>query len=63
MDRVEDDRIQGELERAIHGSGAFRRFKEIARRHGVEESWFDFKRSALEKVAREALEAAGIPYA
>jgi len=63
VNEVGDDRIREELQRAIRGSVAFRRFKEIARRHGVEESWFDFKRSALEKVAREALEAAGIPYA
>jgi PAS domain-containing protein len=63
VDQVEDDRVRGELQRAIQGSGAFRRFKEIARRYGIEDSWFDFKRLALEKIAREALEAAGIPYA
>ena len=49
VDRVEDDRIREELQRAIHGSGEFRRFKEIARRHGIEDAWFDFTRSALEK--------------
>jgi len=63
VERVEDDRIREELLRAIHGAGAFRRFKEVARRHGLEESWYDFKRSALERIAREALDAAGIPYA
>lgn len=62
VNEVVNDRLREELQRAIHGSGAFRRFKEIARRHGIEDSWFGFKRGALEKIAREALDAAGIPY-
>ena len=63
VESVGDDRLREELLRAIQGAGAFRRFKEAARRHGIEESWYDFKRSALERIAREALDAAGIPYA
>ena len=62
-DSVEDGRLREELQRAIHGRGAFRHFKETVRRNGIEDSWYDFKRSALEKIVRKALDAAGIPYA
>ncbi len=50
------------LLRAIHGSGAFRYFKEMVNRHGLRDEWLEFKQRALEKIAREALKEAGIPF-
>jgi Uncharacterised protein family (UPF0158) len=51
-----------ELERAIHGSGAFRRFKESIRRLDIEEEWYRFHDAAIETIAREWLEAHSIAY-
>jgi hypothetical protein len=48
---VESDRIREDLERAIHGSDAFRYFKDTIRRHGIEQDWFAFRQAALRKIA------------
>lgn len=54
---------QGEdLLHRIHGSGAFRRFKEGLYHHKLQEEWFRFQKQALAKIAAEFLETAGIPY-
>ena len=52
-DTVEDDRVKQHLLQAIHGRGAFRRFKDELDRSGVLDRWFDFKRSALREKAIE----------
>lgn len=54
--------IGDELARAIRGRGAFRMFKDVIYRHGIHERWFEFKRTAVERIAIRALEAEGIPY-
>jgi uncharacterized protein (DUF608 family) len=59
---VTDEKLSGDLLNAIHGKGAFRYFKDVLDRYGREEDWYRFKQQALEKIAAEALEAAGIPY-
>ncbi|HSB68973.1 MAG TPA: hypothetical protein VLT62_06550 [Candidatus Methylomirabilis sp.] len=48
--------------RAIHGPGAFRRFRDTAQRLGLEQEWFRFHDAALASIAREWLEAHGIAY-
>ena len=48
--------------RAVHGSGAFRRFKDTIRRLDIEEEWYRFHAAALEVIAKEWLEAHGIAY-
>ena len=50
------------LQRAIHGRGAFRYFKDQVNQYGLRDEWFEFKERALERIAREALEEAGIPF-
>jgi hypothetical protein len=60
---LEDERRSEELQGALQGRGAFRRFKDALNRYGLQESWDTFRRKAFEKIAREALESAGIPYA
>ena len=47
---------------AIHGRGAFRYFKDKVDQYGLRDEWFEFKERALERIAREALEEAGIPF-
>ena len=37
---------------AIRGNGAFRNFKGTIRRLGIEDAWFEYKRRALEDIAR-----------
>jgi hypothetical protein len=48
---VDSDRVRKDLLASIRGSGAFRRFKDAIRRHGVEESWFAFRKDALTHIA------------
>ena len=58
----EDRRAGDELLRLIKGNGAFRRFKNAIHEIGVEKAWYEFKRSALEKIAIEWLEENETPY-
>ena len=66
MERFAEERADGgerdALGQAIHGSGAFRRFKDAVRLLGIEEEWFRFHDAALSGIAKEWLEANGIPY-
>ena len=50
------------LLRAIQGRGAFRYFKDKVNQYGLRDEWFEFKGRALERIARRALEEAGIPF-
>ena len=50
-----------ELHAAIHGAGAFRHFKSVVRRLGIEQEWFRFRESALEEIAKDWLEEHGVP--
>ena len=58
----EDRQVGDELRRLIKGSGAFRRFKNAIHEMEVEKTWYEFKRSELEKIAIEWLEENAIPY-
>lgn len=57
---VSSDNMRDELLRAVHGSGAFRRFKETVRRHGLESAWFSFRGNALKQIACDWCEENGI---
>jgi hypothetical protein len=50
------------LLRVIQGKGVFRYFKDKINQFGLGDEWFEFKERALERIAREALEEAGIPF-
>jgi hypothetical protein len=60
---LEDDNDRDTLLDAIHGGGAFGRFKRATERLGVREQWYKFRSNALAKIAIEFLEENGIPYA
>ena len=49
-------------EEAIHGAGAFRMFKSVIRRRGMEKDWHSFRDRALEQIAREWCEENDIPF-
>ena len=51
-----------ELLSAIHGSGAFRHFRDAIQRLGLQDSWYRYRQAAFERVAREWLEGNQIPY-
>ena len=48
---VEPERFSNDLQNAIHGAGAFRNFKYIVRRDGIEQAWFAFRTDALRQIA------------
>jgi len=50
---VESDKIRADLLHAIHGAGAFRNFKYIIRRDGIEKTWYAFRTEALRQIALE----------
>jgi hypothetical protein len=60
-DTVEDERVRELLLRAIHGRGAFRRFRNELDRDLLDR-WFDFKRSALREQAIAWCIANEIPF-
>jgi hypothetical protein len=61
-DSLQDRRIAGEVQDAIHGSGAFRMFKSTIRRLRIEQQWFAYRAEALAEIAREWCEEHGIPW-
>jgi hypothetical protein len=57
-----DAAVSNELDAALHGRGAFRRFKDSVHRLGIADDWYRFRDAALEEIAIEFLEAHGIAY-
>jgi len=53
---------RSELESAVHGAGAFRRFRDAIRRLGLEDKWQRYREAEYERVAKEWLEENKIPY-
>jgi hypothetical protein len=59
VEAVPNPSQRSELADAIHGPGAFRAFKATVRRFGIEETWYAFRKSELERIAREWLKKNG----
>ena len=57
-----DAAVSDELQAAVHGRGAFRRFKDAVHRLGIADQWYRFRDAALEEIAVEFLETHGIAY-
>ena len=57
---VAKPKIADDLFRSISGRGAFRRFKDAIRRHGIENDWYRFKDEAYKEIALEWCEENGI---
>jgi predicted nucleotidyltransferase len=52
--------LRDRLLSAIHGKGAFRRFKDTAERSGVLEQWYEFKNKEIKEIAREWCKENGV---
>jgi hypothetical protein len=48
---VKSASIREDLLHAIHGAGAFRNFKYLVKRHGIDKTWFAFRTEALRQIA------------
>ena len=59
-DSLESGKIREDLLHALHGSGAFRHFKDAIRRQGVESAWFAFRTEALRQIAVDWCEENGL---
>ncbi len=57
-----DGREREALLDAIHGSGAFRRFKGLVHRYGIQQHWYDFRDREIERIVADWLDTQGIPY-
>lgn len=61
-DSLEDRELGEKLLSLLHGSGAFRRFKDAVRRDGITDSWHGFRAEALQEIAGEWLKENDIPF-
>lgn len=61
-DSVDNQSHSDQLHNALHGRGAFRRFKDTAYRLGIEKDWFAFRDKAYEDLAVEWCEENNIKY-
>ena len=59
---IEDDELREELLYAISGGGAFRRFKDMIHRREIKETWYSYRKAAIEDIAIEWLTEQGIAY-
>jgi hypothetical protein len=59
---IADDRIRASLAASLKGRGAFRRFRNCIHREGLAEDWYRYRDRALEEIARDFLDAHGIPH-
>jgi len=59
---VADGDVSDELEAALHGRGAFGRFKDALHRRRIADQWYRYRDAALEEIAIEFLEAHGIEF-
>jgi Uncharacterised protein family (UPF0158) len=57
---VNNPKIAKELSRSLIGRKAFRRFKEVLHRHGIETSWYEFRDEAYKAVGLLWCEQRGI---
>ena len=57
---VKPARIREDLLNAIHGSGAFRYFKDTVRRHRIESDWYEFRAKTLKEIAADWCEEHGV---
>ena len=59
---LSDGAANDELQAALHGRGAFRRFKDAVHRRRIADEWYRFRDAALEEIAIVFLEAHGIAF-
>ena len=62
IDQLPPGKAQEELVHAIRGKGAFRRFKQSVRYHGLEQRWYDYLAEAYRELAIRWCEEEGLEY-
>lgn len=62
IDQIPPGKAQEELAYAIRGKGAFRRFKQSVRFHGLEQRWYDYLAQAFREVAIRWCAEEGLEY-
>ncbi|SRR5258708_120781 len=58
-----DARARDKLSDALHGKGAFSRFKRAVHQLGIQDAWYKHREDALREIARGWCEEHNIPYA
>jgi hypothetical protein len=59
---IPNEKISDTLFSKIHGSGAFRRFRDTIYQYGIEEDWFKYRDEAYKEIAISWLESQGFNY-
>ena len=59
---VKSASVREELLDAIHGSGAFRQFKNTIHRRRIEAAWYEFRAQAIREIAIQWCPAKDIPW-
>ncbi|MDI6885407.1 MAG: UPF0158 family protein [archaeon] len=59
---ISDQRISDELYYSIKGRGAFRRFKEMIKRFGIEDDWYQYRDEAIKQIAVDWCNENGIVF-
>ena len=62
IDRLSPGKTQEELAYAIRGKGAFRRFKQSVRYHGLEQCWYNYLAEAYRELAIRWCAEEGLEY-
>ena len=62
IDQLAPGKAQAELVHAIRGKGAFRRFKQSVRFHGLEQRWYDYLAEAYRELAIRWCDEEGLEY-
>jgi Uncharacterised protein family (UPF0158) len=58
----QNERARKVLLSAIHGSGAFRHFRDAVERLGLLDAWYRYREEAIEQIARDWLEEHKLAY-
>ncbi len=53
IETIEDPRIYNQLQIAINGKGAFRRFKDTCKNFNIEKNWYSFRDEKYKNIAIE----------
>lgn len=61
-DAIDDLELKDRLLEAIEGRGAFRRFKSLIHRGGIQDDWATFRKRSVAAVAAEFLDTHAIPF-
>jgi len=57
-----DEGQREQLLEAISGRGAFRFFKSLVHRWGIQQQWYDYRDREIERIVADWLDVQGIPY-